>query len=108
MLTVWKFPLEIVDQQTIHVPGRSFRPLSVQEDKSGNLCLWAAVRTELPPLPVDLYIRGTGHDLESIPKLSVYLGTVVERSRPLVWHVFYKTEMPPIDFPLTPRPQVPS
>lgn len=87
MITIHKYGLRIVDTQTLPLP-RDHRILSVQEQR-GEVCVWALVDTDSPPVSVRFWIVGTGHPFPhelAYAKEDTYLGTV--QAGPLVWHVF--------------------
>ena len=82
--TIWKYKLEIVDEQFIEIPfGYNSKLLSVamQDER---LCLWAIVEPEKDTKTAQIRIFGTGnpHYSGSLE----FLGTVQEQF--FVWHVF--------------------
>ena len=79
---IWKYPLEITDEQTIEAPGGIF-PLHVAF-QNGQLCLWGAVWPGYSTLTIPVYVIGTGHPYD-IPAMT-HAGTV--QDGPFVWHVF--------------------
>jgi hypothetical protein len=84
MITIHKYPLEIIDIQPVIIP-KAFSPLSVQI-QNGKLCLWALVDNEAKKVTRNVYIVGTGNPAPEQANRSNYVGTV--QSRPFVWHVF--------------------
>jgi len=72
MQTIWKFPLAIMAEQTVVIPGAA-RLLSVQM-QNGVLCLWAVVNPLSQRTPYTIRMYGTGHGHEVIK--GQYLGTV--------------------------------
>ena len=86
-ITIWKYPLEICDEQQLQVPYPS-RVLSVGVDAPG-ACLWVLVNTENEKAPMRIRIRGTGHPIESA-KDWTYLGHVIQA--PFIWHVLAYSE----------------
>jgi len=82
--TIWKYTLDIVDEQSIKMPQYSTL-LSVAM-RGNDLCLWAVVEPEREgDMGVArILIFGTGNSVY-FGKLP-FLGTVQERS--FVWHVF--------------------
>lgn len=99
MTTIWKFPLEIKEEQTIEMPGGS-KILCVQTQKvSGfihgseprgpedKLFLWAVVDPKAALVPFEIHIYGTGKPCLGIYRKK-YLGTVQTASGAVVWHVF--------------------
>lgn len=85
METIWKFELEVTDEQSIEMPyGAEILSVQWQRDK---LCVWAMVSpTTLSKSNRSFVIFGTGH---SIPDNlnAQFLGTVQDNFG-LVWHVF--------------------
>lgn len=87
-LTIWKFPLEIVDEMAIEMPVGA-RLLTVQV-QGGTPTLWALVSPQAPKVQRRIRIIGTGHPLRLADDLS-YVGTVQTIGAyggDLVWHVF--------------------
>lgn len=85
MKTVYKYPLEITDEQTILLPS-SAKPLHVAT-QCGDLHLWALVDTDAPIVPRKFRIHGTGHQIHDADRLS-FIGTLMMHDRQLVFHVF--------------------
>jgi len=88
MQTIWKFPLETTDVQTISVPcfGTTFLCVQVQ---NGNPCLWALVDLIYAKVNKTVRIFGTGHPVHGVDP-SEYIGTYQLESGALVFHVFVK------------------
>jgi len=85
--TIWKYPLEIEDEQEITMPeGASI--LSVA-DQGGRLCMWVLVNPNARGRKHIIRIYGTGHPCPNNIEFLEHLGTVVMSSGNLVWHVFY-------------------
>lgn len=82
--TIWKYELEIVDEQVIKVP-RGAKFLSVAE-QGGKLCLWAEVNPAEAAVGRGVTIVGTGNPL--FDGVGSFVGTVV--MPPFVWHVYVK------------------
>jgi len=80
--TIWKYKLDIVDEQFIEMHQYS-KLLSVAM-QGNELCLWAVVEPERDMGTVQIRIFGTGNPVYfgSLP----FLGTVQEGR--FVWHVF--------------------
>ncbi len=85
--TVWKYPLEVRDEQTIKVPEGSLALSVIAQNNV--LTLYCCVDTESPIKLERVVIMGTGQLYEppDLPLLS-YLGTVPTYNGNLVWHVF--------------------
>ncbi|AHJ10769.1 hypothetical protein P106B_86 [Rhizobium phage vB_RglS_P106B] len=90
MKTIYKYPLEIADYNTILIPGgyEYLKIVHVGRDPYGTPCIWAEVDTAYPTMPVTAYIVGTGHPLPNPEQLRVpqHIGSFVERV--FVWHVY--------------------
>ena len=84
MKTIWKYPLEVTDEQQILMPT-SAQVLSVQLQQ-GSPCLWALVDPVEPLTLHTFMIHGTGHPCEC--GASEYIGTFQQRNGLLVFHVF--------------------
>ena len=88
MSVVWKYALEIADEQEIVMPqGAELLHVADQEGGIGitSLALWARViPTGQPDVRRSIIIRGTGHPIWTQP----YVGTAVTAHGALVWHVF--------------------
>lgn len=85
-MTIWKFPLEVTDKQTINMPDHA-RCLSVQV-QHGIPCLWAQVREEAPVVSRVFYTYGTGHPMP--PRPGEYISTY--QFDALVFHVYSHEE----------------
>lgn len=83
MKTIYKYSLQISDEQTIEIP-RYAKPLCVQM-QNGILCLWAEVDTRFAKEIKTVYTYGTGH---AIDRSGIqYLGTYQTENN-LVFHVY--------------------
>jgi hypothetical protein len=85
MRVVYKYPLEIVDEQHVKMPMGA-QLLSVQ-DQNGDLCLWALVDTTAALTQRKIRIAGTGHAVAT-PGPGAFIGTVQQMKGAVVWHVF--------------------
>lgn len=83
MKTIWKFDLNIVDEQHIRMPDGA-RLLSVQ-NQHGFIALWALVDDDVEDNERRLFIRGTGHPIDAAVN-AVFVGTVIVGA--YVWHIF--------------------
>lgn len=86
MRAIWKFPLEIKDEQIVKMPLNSYI-LCVQEQPENGLCLWAIVDTSEKRIGCNICIYGTGHKLPDERIERDYIGTVQMKDG-YVWHVF--------------------
>jgi hypothetical protein len=83
MITIYKYPIGIVDEQQVRMPcGASI--IHVGLDPQGDPCLWAQVDTQQALEHVTIFVVGTG---EPFPEDSeMHLGSFVQG--PFVRHVF--------------------
>ena len=91
MRCVYKYPLELTDEQVVRLPEGA-RPLHVAP-QGLTIMLWAMVVPEAEAKPRKVFIRGTGHELPRGAPLAPYVGTVHDAPRQLVWHVFVEDEL---------------
>lgn len=88
MWTIYKYPLAMLDEQTIMIPGGA-QLLSVQV-QHGVPCVWALVDPVKDKQKVKFRIFGTGH---SVPPRGIetmtYFGTIQMADGDLVFHVFH-------------------
>lgn len=85
MKTIYKYPLEITDEQEIEIPLGS-RILSVQMQRD-QLCLWAMVNSKVTnKTKIKILVCGTGNPIEYPPSRMEFLGTIQQQV--FVWHVF--------------------
>lgn len=84
--TVWKFPLNITDEQTIVAPvDPRILHLGVQ---NGQPCLWLLVDPTKERVEMKIRILGTGW-APADTTMWLHLGTVFEDGGRLVWHYFW-------------------
>lgn len=91
MLTIWKAPLNGVDEQTIQVPvGADL--LSAREQGDG-ICVWYRCDPAQETKEArTILIRGTGHMNVPGAEAARFLGTVSLLSGRLIFHVFEQTK----------------
>lgn len=83
-MQIWKFPLEIVDEQLIDVPeGARILSVALQFEQ---LCVWAIVEVDAEMVPHRFSVRGTGHAVTGDE--GTFIGTVQMGGGALIWHVF--------------------
>jgi len=84
--TIWKYDLEITDDQKITMPlGSEIFCAQSQNDVAQ---LWAVVNPNEPGIEIHhIKIFGTGHPIDDTQKLN-YIDTIQFRNGRLVWHVF--------------------
>jgi hypothetical protein len=83
---IYKYSLEITDEQWVTMPTGA-RILSTQWQGDG-LVAWAIVDPKAAPRPQMVRVIGTGNPMPEFSDHFVFVGTVQEPARPLVWHVF--------------------
>lgn len=86
MKTIYKYPLEILNEQVVKLPWR-YEVLCVMNQKE-QIVLYAEVDTSERDIPVHVYIFGTGHDMHRLPPNAHYIGSVQTNGGNLVWHVY--------------------
>lgn len=84
MITVHKYPLQLVDLQTVEMPHDA-TVLAVQVQYEAP-ALWARVDTDQPPERRLIRLVGTGNPIPS--NTGAYLGTIQLHSGRLVLHAF--------------------
>jgi len=86
--TVWKFPLNQEDTQTVDIPLPA-QILCVQM-QNGKACIWALCDPKRPLQRKTIRIYGTGYPLRVIEyrgmRTDRYISTF--QNGPFVWHVF--------------------
>lgn len=86
MKTIYKYPIEITDEQIILMPAGAIM-LTVQV-QNGNPFIWAMVDTEARMEDVPIRVHGTGHPICESSNLE-YIGTFQSMyGGNLVFHVF--------------------
>lgn len=88
VMEVWKYPLEVTDEQKVEVPYGS-KVLSVIE-QNDMPTLYALVNpySNLKETWC-ISIRGTGHPLaKEMLGVSLFIGTISTHSGRLVWHIW--------------------
>lgn len=84
--TIYKYPLETVDEQTILMPsGAKVLTVQLQGDVP---CVWALVNVNSPLQPYRFDIVGTGNPFPGDIYPKDYVGTFQMNISPLVFHVF--------------------
>ena len=89
MKTIWKFKLDVVDEQTIEVPKGAV-PLCVQIQKCFNIpFIWVLVNpAETEKENIEIITKGTGHVFDD--ERCKYIGTYQTLNGNLIFHVFKK------------------
>ena len=86
--TIWKYALEVVDEQMIDMPMGA-QVLSVQV-QHGVPCLWVRCNPDAQTAPVRVVTVGTGHPAE-IGYSMQFIGTYQLLGGNFVGHVFVQT-----------------
>jgi hypothetical protein len=86
MKTIWKFPLQVTNDQILQMPhGAEILCVQVQGDNNAP-CLWAIVEDTKFTYPRTIHMYGTGHKLASHP--GRFISTFQMDGGRLVFHVF--------------------
>ena len=85
MKTIYKYAIEIEDEQDVMLPHRA-RILAIQEQK-GSVYLWAIVDMSNKDEVRKIALRGTGHDCENLDDCA-YISTFQISGGNLVFHAF--------------------
>lgn len=85
MKTIHKFPLKLVEHQTIVGCFDDGGIIHVGYDPQGDLCVWAEVDVHKSLLTYDIWIIGTGCSRPDKPHF--FIGTVVQDY--CVWHIYH-------------------
>ena len=88
--TIWKFPLEVADEQMVEMP-KNAEILSVQNQK-GKAVLYAMVATSNETEKRCIITLGTGHTMPEGFRL-VYIGSVSFYDGKIIFHYFEKTTL---------------
>lgn len=86
MRTIWKFPLEVQQEQLVAMP-RDARLLCVRAQHNSPH-IWVLVDDAAPLEYRRILTRGTGHDATAIEDPYRHVGTYFLRGGDLVYHVF--------------------
>lgn len=88
MNMVWKYPINLVGEQTLTVPVAA-RPLTAQMQDSV-ICIWFQVAQESKDrrVPRTVHVVGTGH--AEIHESWEYAGTVQDGF--FVWHIYVEPD----------------
>ncbi len=87
MKTIWKFPLQLVDEQILNMPDTAhILTVQVQRDIP---CLWAIVDpSDVSRRPRRVAIVGTGNPVPDWAHLGNYVSTFQLIAGSLIFHVF--------------------
>ena len=93
MNSIFKYKLENIDQQTMVIPFPA-RILSVVE-QDNDIVLYSIIDDEkdekdVPKIPIEVLIKGTGDIVEDNIGLYTFVGTVKLFDGKEIWHVFYR------------------
>lgn len=83
MKSIWKFPIDITDEQILDVPI-GWKPLTIMS-QHGQLCIWAEVDV-MAKQQVIVSVLGTGNPRTGIE--GEYIGSVI--TGPFVWHIYWR------------------
>lgn len=87
MLTIWKFPFEVNETISVHLPeGALILGADCQREQP---CMWALVNPSNSHEERTFHIYGTGHPIdESEFERLAFVGTFQQFGGNLVWHMF--------------------
>ncbi len=83
-MTIWKYPIGVIDEQEISVPEGAVA-LCVQMQE-GVPCIWYQIDAHQDEVHRLSVVVGTGREFDS--RNTKYIGTVQMAAGALVWHVF--------------------
>lgn len=84
--TIWKFELEVIDRQSIHMPiGAEILTIQIQKEKP---CLWALVDSDKNTEKRFIEIFGTGNPIDNNVESRKYISTFQLHGGELVFHAF--------------------
>lgn len=87
MKTIYKYPLEVLDEEYYDMPrGTEFLSVQVQ---NGVPCLWALVDTQRAVAHAKVVIHGTGHPADDVDGME-FVGTFQLNGGLFVGHVWAK------------------
>jgi len=89
MVTIYKYPLKVTDEQIIeNVPG--VREILCVQVQNGIPCLWTKVDSSTYSRPLRVVTKGTGHPFTDTQQSAglKYAGTYQLNEGQLVFHVF--------------------
>ena len=84
MQRIFKYPIEVLDRQTIMLPTGAV--IRASQWQGTQLCLWAEVNDKATPVPRDIAIYGTGHEMPDYP--GNYIGTFQMNQGQFVFHAY--------------------
>jgi len=84
MTTIYKYPLEITDRQTLALPT-GYQIALIGLDPNGTPCLWAIVDPARSVANETIHIVGTGNPVPP-NVVNRHIGSFVQE--PFVWHAF--------------------
>ena len=93
MKTIWKFPITNLDRTTLQVPFDGFNSFNEQvlycEVQSNVPCLWVKVDTEQPTREVNVFVFGTGHNVDMVAEMGMsHVGSFMLLNGNFVGHMF--------------------
>ncbi len=91
MKAIWKFALDIADEQIVSMPtGATLVHVGQQ---FGELSIWAEVDRDAQKVDRLIVIHGTGHPMGESKSKATYIGTVLMPNT-LEWHIYDHGEAP--------------
>ena len=101
MDTIYKYPLQLVDHQTVMLPAgaeilsaQMVPPHLVGQFLEEDVWFWAKVEPAREVVPYTFYILGTGHPYDPKKKDYTFLETIRMdmANTAMFFHIFYKKE----------------
>jgi hypothetical protein len=92
MKSIWKYQIEIIDEQTITIP-KGATILSVQ-NQDNTTCIWALIDSNNEKIKRSVAVVGTGNPFLLNDSNYDYIGTIQSNRNyfNFVWHVFIEKE----------------
>lgn len=87
MYTIWKYELQVTDEQKILMPANA-KILSIQV-QDGKPFVWALIYPNNDNEERTFFTYGTGNPIKLFGQENYFLGTYQLRDGRLVFHVFY-------------------
>lgn len=90
MKTVWRFQLQLIDEQEIEMPKGAV-PIKVGSMEN-EPCLWALVDDSLEYKKYKIYMFGTGHSIPAYLNIDYLGSSKITKFDDLIFHVFIESK----------------
>lgn len=87
MKKIFKYELEVTDNQVISIPSDNILSVEEQNEK---VVVYALVDTDTTPIKYEFGMNGTGNPITFEIEHFAFLGTVKMYGGSLMFHVFYR------------------